>query len=1016
MSRLIIIIIFTGSALFAFDPAYHIYLGSQTFDVWQDFDPDFYEQLAGPNPNTEARRFYYIGLTLPDMFNYQDGIANLIDKLYDLRDEIEAIFDKVPLIIQDVTKNNVQARVIFNDPPPNYNLQKLWEMANWTREHQSEPCHRALVYGTLMHVIQDLFAHQVLQPSRFGHGFAVASDSMNAYYDPLMLVEFYHELFTPTYIQNWDFIKDRLFRARIWLGGDFYTDANPGVGYFDFQPIYNLAGQRIEGWQDRNFDDVQTFVDAANAKNYSIQNLTRERLEAYIHGWSLMMFLLYGYRKGGGDYGGVLAHPNWTFSQIFNYYWDMGDDYFRVSQVPNLCALFQTFGAEGLEYWFGAALFDLGVDDILQEWTDKIIEAYLGSHPWPWYFENPEGIDLVYWNAIPLEYKTDSLEHLYHIVRREIEYWSNYASIMKPNLRTSYYREHPDAVAFKPMIKATLDNGYSYYDYDDWNLSRKAGLSGGIHSIPDAYYRRQPGISKMRFQDGSTPIFAPMSIAIEGPAKYIDLNYKVVTFGPTILEIWGKNEGGGGTPSLLNSQNLSGPQICIGCLSINAQSAVNQGYREISFVVKTKNIEIPDLYSVMLDSDYRDAYNSHFAIYNNQYYQSVFKNGDPTRTASENPIDNPIFWWPYVLSVYPAPAAPSNLIIIEQFDPNSIILQWQDNSSIEAGFKIARKVDDGEWNENYKTVGANTTQCPDTVSFLQKYSYKVRAYDDQGYYSDWSNIVEFTSGVLVQSDYSKMSAYNNGSKVVIHGNCVYIAFVKNKGNYGGAEKVCCLRSTDGGLTFIENELWTAGQPYWSGLIDYPSLTLDNNGTPHVVWGDIANRTYDCYRKYYYSKFEEDNWTTPVSIYGRVLPGENPDSTYLSPPSFVIKGDSGFVTFRENFSGDYEGLNLIRFALSNPAGRVIETIRPGQYGFPPAIDFVQNGSAVLAYPDYEYEGELFLIYRYVNDSWLEDPLSLAEYAGVPSICSKYDIAYITYHHQYNNDSVALATLHLGGGGE
>ncbi|MEO0226653.1 MAG: hypothetical protein ABIL70_01215 [candidate division WOR-3 bacterium] len=63
----------------------------------------------------------------------------------------------------------------------------------------------------------------------------------------------------------------------------------------------------------------------------------------------------------------------------------------------------------------------------------------------------------------------------------------------------------------------------------------------------------------------------------------------------------------------------------------------------------------------------------------------------------------------------------------------------------------------------------NITTYLDTVSFLHKYHYKVRAVDNAGHYSARSNVVEFTCGALAQSNYSKMSAYNNGAKVLRYG-------------------------------------------------------------------------------------------------------------------------------------------------------------------------------------------------------------------------------------------------------
>lgn len=60
---------FAGRSL-AHDRATHMYIAAQTFDVWRDYDLDFYYALIGDCPQgTETRKFYYIGLMLPDMLD-----------------------------------------------------------------------------------------------------------------------------------------------------------------------------------------------------------------------------------------------------------------------------------------------------------------------------------------------------------------------------------------------------------------------------------------------------------------------------------------------------------------------------------------------------------------------------------------------------------------------------------------------------------------------------------------------------------------------------------------------------------------------------------------------------------------------------------------------------------------------------------------------------------------------------------------------------------------------------------
>jgi hypothetical protein len=70
--------------LFSHDIATHMYIASKTFEIFQTFDPEFYQFL---NDTTLlgmfTRKFYYIGTTLPDMFDphAQRGIRELLKTL-----------------------------------------------------------------------------------------------------------------------------------------------------------------------------------------------------------------------------------------------------------------------------------------------------------------------------------------------------------------------------------------------------------------------------------------------------------------------------------------------------------------------------------------------------------------------------------------------------------------------------------------------------------------------------------------------------------------------------------------------------------------------------------------------------------------------------------------------------------------------------------------------------------------------------------------------------------------------
>lgn len=129
MCLMIVFILFKGS-LFAHDLATHMYVASKTFDVWQDYDPEFYEWLNRTDANgLWTRKLYYIGTTLPDMFvsAAQKGIREMLKDLYKRRDI--GVWGLIgPLYIEDEIYQWSRDSFEFLDFPPNNNLRKLGEM------------------------------------------------------------------------------------------------------------------------------------------------------------------------------------------------------------------------------------------------------------------------------------------------------------------------------------------------------------------------------------------------------------------------------------------------------------------------------------------------------------------------------------------------------------------------------------------------------------------------------------------------------------------------------------------------------------------------------------------------------------------------------------------------------------------------------------------------------------------------------------------------------------------------
>lgn len=234
-------------------------------------------------------------------------------------------------------------------------------------------------------------------------------------------------------------------------------------------------------------------------------------------------------------------------------------------------------------------------------------------------------------------------------------------------------------------------------------------------------------------------------------------------------------------------------------------------------------------------------------------------------------------------SVVSGLAAPSNLTVVEQSTPNSVKIGWSDNALLEAGFQIARALDD-VWDEDYDSTPENTEEYMDTVSFLQKYKYKVRAFDGQGNFSDWSNTIAFSAGKLAQSDYPKMSAFNSNCKIV-RGTDGKIHII-----YYDGDHVFYSYSADGGNEF---EPWETV----CHADTIPALALDASNTPFLAYGINHDEGSEYHLKYYAGKRTASGWQF---TYHPVFRSNQTTSTTMPcPPSIALGSDSAYIAFRDN---------------------------------------------------------------------------------------------------------------------
>jgi len=113
-------------------------------------------------------------------------------------------------------------------------------------------------------------------------------------------------------------------------------------------------------------------------------------------------------------------------------------------------------------------------------------------------------------------------------------------------------------------------------------------------------------------------------------------------------------------------------------------------------------------------------------------------------------------------------STPTNLSITPQ-SATSLKLTWTDTNQFEQGFKISRKVDNGAWQENIATVGANVTNWVDSsINNNAQYQYRIRAYY-QSHYSAYSSICEHASSfVLVQGGTFQMGGNVYSGEQPVH--------------------------------------------------------------------------------------------------------------------------------------------------------------------------------------------------------------------------------------------------------
>jgi hypothetical protein len=240
-------------------------------------------------------------------------------------------------------------------------------------------------------------------------------------------------------------------------------------------------------------------------------------------------------------------------------------------------------------------------------------------------------------------------------------------------------------------------------------------------------------------------------------------------------------------------------------------------------------------------------------------------------------------------------------------------LYWTDNSAVEDGFKIEKKVGSGNYTVVHTTGPNETSWYDDDIEpyYNQQVSYRVRAFVGN-YDSDPSNVIVFTPPGIF-SDTVRAIDYDHSSKNL---------YRDNTGNYHlilkHHKRIWYTKSTNNGQTWslARNLAWTGPE--------IPSIVATSTGLPCFVWqektGTAPNFVYDLVYAYIDAQGNIHKTT--------LFDNANHD---LSPAMAITSDDQIYLVFIHTY-GNYGGdtIACLKFNHSNPHYSIYCKIRTGFY--------------------------------------------------------------------------------------
>ncbi len=696
-----------------------------------------------------VRKFYMIGLTLPDMFDpvTQRVLQDLVDSLYTIADLIQG-----PLDVRDVTYQQTRSMMRFQGLPPNQNFEKLRQMVVYAQQHNFTLLEKALIYGIYVHVLQDYVAHMALQPSLYGYGKTVdPPEAVDQNW--LEVAEYFYELLAPTWIPDsaWaEMVLDMYSAYEYNNRGCQPQGAIKGLrkpSAFRFYARVVRGGDLCPGdqfWQGHpNLEALRGLVDAMQGVGYG-SNVTYERLRAYMWAWGVLNFLMAGYHHSdiSGTAGGLFRHPEWTPVEIRDWFRGLGDENFHllieirpgVPLVDEIVAFLELI----VNTLLGTIEEILNIFDV--GWVSggmALAQILYGNHydvpecqaalpatvPWVEILADTAYVDgfAACLDALGVEIATTVLSDIGGFVR----WWQRYGSQRKPMLHIGYRREMRRWEELFAELREARDRGISELHYRDhnWEISRKSGVLGGFWDVPNDRVIEQPGVFRLHFrrQVGGDTVVAYTGSQrashwyVEGGSPvpiepHLRLHFDLIPFGRTKLYTI-TFSGDTVSDTLFRDPGRYRGDVELDLQPVLAPGGLPARKDTLFWEIKTAEINNWNVYHPMLKSDYRGPFATRTEISGNAFYQTYFKNGNPLRRPGENPLQDPAHYWPYMLPVEPRLNAPGQANL--QVDSQGLHFTWVDRSNVENQYMLSVKAIPWDRDTVYiltKSMGGEDTQ------------------------------------------------------------------------------------------------------------------------------------------------------------------------------------------------------------------------------------------------------------------------------------------------------------------